>query len=378
MTGAAAVHTGLEPSVERRGGWRQLPRRFLLAVLIWTPVEIAAFNASALSRGSTLTWDSAAPGALSVLLMAGLALLVWWAVERWPPVGSRRRPAHYLVHLALFAAVTALYVIGMEIPGWRQGEESAADIYVWNLGQMALGYVFDAAIGASFLLRDRLMDEESRSARLAAQLTQSQLSVLRAQLHPHFFFNTLNAIAELVHKDRDAASHTVARLGAFLRYSLEVSEVQAVPLREEVDALQAYLDIIRLRFGDRVTVETRLEPAALAVPVPPLLLQPLVENALKHGLEPKEGAGRLEITAGIADGVLRLEVRDDGLGLRPSAAGRRSGIGLRNTRERLQQTYGAAASLTVEARPGGGVVASITLPAGQPKPRKRIPQLLSS
>ncbi len=361
------------------GGWRLLGRRFLLAVLIWTPVEIAAFNASALHRGATFTWRDVGPSALSIVLMAILALPVWWAVERWPPVGSRRRPLHYLIHVGLLVVATALYVGGMELPGWRRGSAPATHIFIWMLGPMALGYVFNLAIGATFLLRGRLMDEESRSARLAAQLTQSQLSVLRAQLHPHFFFNTLNAIAELVHKDRDAAGHIVARLGAFLRYSLEVSEVQAVPLQDEIDALQAYLDIIRLRFGDRVTVETRLEPAALAVPVPPLLLQPLVENALKHGLEPKEGAGRLEITAGVVDGMLRLEVRDDGLGLRPSAHGRRSGIGLRNTRERLQQTYGAAASLTVEAQPGGGVVASITLPAGAAQPRKRrIPQLLSS
>lgn len=354
-----------------RPGDRAWGRGFLVALLMWTPLELPSISASVqrVPRGG---WVHLAPALGSLVLHAVVTVITWWAVERWPLAGQRARAGHYALHVALMLGLTSAYVALVLIPiSWAGGITGplGEEIVIWLPG-LALGYGFNAAVGSFFALRARLLAEESRSTQLAAQLTQSQLSVLRAQLHPHFFFNTLNAIAELVHRDPDAAGRIVGRLGAFLRYSLEMSERQAVPLGEEIAALQAYLDIVRLRFGDRVTVETRIELAALAAPVPPLLVQPLVENALKHGLEPKEGAGRLEITASVRDRMLHLEVRDDGVGL---AAVRRpgAGIGLRNTRDRLQQMYGAAATLTVQARPTGGVVATVILPAGAPAPAAR-------
>lgn len=357
-----------------RPGERAWGRGFLVALLLWAPLEVPnAF--AAVQRVSRGGWMQLSPALGGLVLMAVLTVITWWAVERWPLAGQRARPGHYLLHPALMVALTCAYVTAIRYPiSWAGGITGSLgeSILIW-LPTLALGYTFNAAVGSFFALRQRLLAEESRSARLAAQLTQSQLSVLRAQLHPHFFFNTLNAIAELVHRDADAAGRIVARLGAFLRYSLEMSEREAVPLREEIGALQAYLDIVRLRFGDRVTVETRIEPAALAAPVPPLLVQPLVENALKHGLEPKEGPGRLEITARIRDRMLYLEVRDDGVGL---AAERRpgAGIGLRNTRDRLEQMYGGAATLTVQARPTGGVAATVVLPAASiPAARPALP-----
>jgi two-component system, LytTR family, sensor kinase len=152
----------------------------------------------------------------------------------------------------------------------------------------------------------------------------------------------------------------IARLGAFLRRSLEVSEAQEVSLEEELEALDAYLDVVRLRFGDRLAVTVDADPEVLGAAVPPLVLQPLVENALKHGLEPLERPGRLEVLArreGRAG--LRLEVRDDGVGLPASV---REGIGVRNTRDRLRQLYGAEGSLELRTREGGGTLASVSLP----------------
>jgi sensor histidine kinase YesM len=346
-----------------RPGERAWGRGLLVALLLWTPLEVPS-AAAAIQRVGRGGWVQLAPPVGSIALMGVLTVFTWWTVERWPVAGERARPAHYALHSGLMLAQTLVFVALVRYPiDWSGGIQGplGESLVAW-LPSMVLGYLFNAAIGSFFALRERLLAEESRSARLAAQLTQSQLSVLRAQLHPHFFFNTLNAIAELVHRDADAAGRIVARLGAFLRYSLEMSEREAVPLREEIAALQAYLDIVHLRFGDRVTVETQIEPAALSASVPPLLVQPLVENALKHGLEGREGPGRLEISARIRERMLHLEVRDDGVGLsaerRPGA-----GIGLRNTRDRLEQMYGAAATLTVEPRPTGGVAATVVLPA---------------
>lgn len=347
-----------------RPGERAWGRGLLFALLLWTPLEVPSAAAAIQRVGQGGGLIQLSPTAASIGLMGVLTVITWWVVERWPLAGQGARPANYAVHLAWLLAHSWIFVAAWRYPvHWSGGRTGPfkESLLGW-LPSMVLGYVFNAAIGSYFALRARLLAEESRAARLAAQLTQSQLSVLRAQLHPHFFFNTLNAIAELVHRDADAAGRIVARLGAFLRYSLEMQERQAVPLREEIAALQAYLDIVRLRFGDRVTVETRIQPAALAAPVPPLLVQPLVENALKHGLEPREGPGRLEITAEVRERMLHLEVRDDGVGLRgdrrPGA-----GIGLRNTRDRLEQMYGGAATLTVQARPTGGVAATVVLPA---------------
>lgn len=347
-----------------RPGERAWGRGLLVALVLWTPLELPSATAGVQRIGQGGGWVQLAPTVASIALMGVLTVLTWWTVERWPLAGEGARPRHWALHAALMLGQAGVFAAGIRPPiHWAGGIQGPfRDSFVGWLPSMVLGYTFNAAIGSFFTLRARLMDEESRSARLAAQLTQSQLSVLRAQLHPHFFFNTLNAIAELVHRDPDAAGRIVARLGAFLRYSLEMSEREAVPLREEIAALQAYLDIVRLRFGDRVTVETQIEPAALGAPVPPLLVQPLVENALKHGLEPREGPGRLEITARVRERMLHLEVRDDGVGL---AAERRpgAGIGLRNTRDRLEQMYGAAATLTVQPRPTGGVAATVVLPA---------------
>jgi two-component system LytT family sensor kinase len=357
-----------------RPGERAWVRAFLLGVLLWTPLELPSgvTTLQAIGRGDSQAWVDVVPVVASILIMGALSVFTWWAVERWPLGGHGARAANWLVHLGLLLASAWGYLAAMHlVEAWVGDTDPFRDTLVMALPSMVLAYAFNAAVGAFFSLRERLLAQESRSARLAAQLTQSQLSVLRAQLHPHFFFNTLNAIAELVHRDPDAAGRIVSRLGAFLRYSLEMSEAETVPLRDEVGALQAYLDIVRLRFGDRVTVEMRIDPVALAVPVPPLLLQPLVENALKHGLEPREGPGRLEIVARVEGGTLHLEVRDDGVGL-GAAAGTRTGIGLRNTRDRLGQIYGGAAALHVRPRPDGGVVAAVTVPAGTaPAPAHR-------
>jgi len=185
------------------------------------------------------------------------------------------------------------------------------------------------------------------------------------QLHPHFLFNALNATTALIRKDPAAAEEMIANLGELLRLALSVRDRHEVTVRQELDYLECYLAIERVRFGDRLPVVVDVEPAALETPVPQLLLQPIVENAIQHGIAPRATGGEVTLRAQVRAtehaNTLVLELSDDGVGMRDDA---REGIGLRITRQRLQTLYRGAGALSVQPRPGGGTVATIELPFG--------------
>lgn len=341
-----------------------LRRQLAVAFAAWTAVGLVSIPAAAgaiAQGGGEVPWQRLVAFTLASLwLWALYSPAIVGAAERWPLVGRTRRLSHLAHHLAFALLLTALEAALFALaPAGAAGPRSFPSRFLSMLVIDLISYGAVAAVGSAALLLRQLREEEARSSRLAAQLATSQLSALRAQLHPHFFFNTLNAIAELIHRDPDAADRMVARLGAFLRRSLDVSDAQEVSLEEELEALDAYLDVVRLRFGDRLSVSVEVDPAVLPAAVPPLVLQPLVENALKHGLEPLERPGRLEIAARRGGAGLVLEVRDDGVGL-PERV--REGIGVRNTRDRLRQLYGTEGTLALERRPGGGAVARVSLP----------------
>ncbi len=195
--------------------------------------------------------------------------------------------------------------------------------------------------------------------RLEASLARARLEALKMQLQPHFLFNSLNAIGALVHKDPDAADEMLAALSDLLRLTLETSGEQELPLRRELEFVERYLAIEHVRFGDRLRFEVDVAPETFAALVPTFLLQPLVENAVRHGLEPRSGAGVLMIRARRVGGTLRLSVTDNGIGL-PNGKPEREGIGLSNTRARLRELYGGAASL--ELRNADGLLVEVTVP----------------
>jgi signal transduction histidine kinase len=203
--------------------------------------------------------------------------------------------------------------------------------------------------------------KEVRSATLETRLMESQLQALQQQLQPHFLFNTLHAISTLVHRDPDKADLMVERLSDLLRVTLRKVGVQEVELAEELEYLRAYLDIEQIHFGDRLRVEYRIDAAAMDALVPTLILQPLVENAIRHGLEPMTKRGTLTIDAQADGDTLWLRVRDDGAGL-PKTWRRREGVGLSNTRSRLDRLYGEEAAITVRENPGGGVLVDVYVP----------------
>ncbi len=194
---------------------------------------------------------------------------------------------------------------------------------------------------------------------------QAQLTALKGQLQPHFLFNTLNAIMVLVRQEKGAqAEEMLARLSDLLRCVLDEVEAQEVPLRRELEYLDLYLSIEEVRFQDRLRVGISTGPETLDALVPHLGLQPLVENAIRHGIGRRSAAGRLEIRAARVGETLEIQVEDDGPGLPPGGPSSQEvqGIGLANTRARLRQLYGGAAALTLENGPDGGAVATLVVP----------------
>ncbi len=210
---------------------------------------------------------------------------------------------------------------------------------------------------ASYML---YQERELEASRTKAQLTEARLHALKMQLHPHFLFNTLNSVSALLERHPADARRILAQLGDLLRASLRADARHVVTLENEIDFLGRYLDIERVRFGERLAVTMRIEPETRRAAVPSFLFQPLVENAIRHGIAPREDGGRMWISAERADGHLVIHVTDDGSGL--SRRPPREGVGLSNTRRRLGELYGSDQVLSLDPRPGGGTDVRVEIP----------------
>jgi len=292
-------------------------------------------------------------------------------VRRFPFVPGRRRRA-ILAHAILALITTLLHtaaVLGENRLAHPEsmGERSMAqwvEFYLANRGLLEL-ITYAAIAGAviAFDAQRRLRDRENAAAALEAQLARAQLQALQGQLQPHFLFNTLNAIGVLVREDPPAAGRVVSLLADLLRRTLDVAQQQEVPLREELDFLGRYLEIERTRFPDRLVVSVDVPETLGDLPVPSFLFQPLVENAVRHGVAPRPQGGRVVIRGQLDEGGLLLEVWNDGV-LR--AGERATGIGLSATRERLARLHGGRATLTLEeAENGVRVQVRLPLPEGR-------------
>jgi CubicO group peptidase (beta-lactamase class C family) len=230
-----------------------------------------------------------------------------------------------------------------------------------------------AIVGATWtILYSRLSRERDlRTSQMKTRVATARLEALKMQLHPHFLFNTLNSILPLVFRDRDAAARTVVRLGDLLRLSLQNEASDLIPLRKELEVLQVYLEIQETRFQDRLTVRLDVEPEAEEALVPNLILQPLVENAIKHGIAALPGAGRVEILARRDGERLLLRVRDDGAGPSETGGARRDsragGVGLRNTRDRLELLYANDHDFDFAGAPGRGCEVTLSFPLAYPQ-----------
>lgn len=362
------------PSLDRRGSLRVAA--YLLA---WTAVGLFYFSQDLSRRllwgDPTPWWHPLVSWLAGVYLMAALAPAVFWLSRRFPFERRRwlRRALFHLqssvafaiLHLALESAVLAPMKL---FPGTMDKGFAATFGFLLIIGfhGNVLGYWTILGVEHAWRRyqerRRQALQLEVQAAELQTRLVRAQLSALKGQLQPHFLFNTLNAIMVLVRQGKGGqAEEMLARLSDLLRSVLEDVEAQEVPLRRELESLQLYLDIEQVRFQDRLRVEIDVEPAALDAAVPHLGLQPIVENAVRHGIGRRSAAGGIRITADRVGESLQVQVSDDGPGLAPGEPGSQ-GIGLANTRARLRQLYGDAARLTLENGPRGGAVATLVIP----------------
>ncbi|HUF29696.1 MAG TPA: histidine kinase [Gemmatimonadaceae bacterium] len=273
--------------------------------------------------------------------------------------------AQYCSLVALFAFVGQLPVVESPLVA-----SATAGVALLDEGAKVLLLIVAGAVSTyATHWHERLVLHHYRSARdkreLEVRLAQAQLQTLKLQLHPHFLFNALNTVTALLRTDPDAAERTLSALSETLRFSLRHAGAHEVALSRELEFLHHYVGIQRIRFQQRLSVVFTVASDTRQALVPSLILQPLVENSIRHGIEPRACGGRVEIGAERVNGRLRLTVRDDGVGLRENASRSGHGIGLSNTQERLERMYGESHTFELRAGDTGGVEVSIEIPYRQ-------------
>ena len=380
MTEAKSFEGSIFPAKAEVGVrfWRRRWARWAVAFGVWTVLAFfftGQFYYTYRLSERPITWrDAASTQFLYPYLWAVGTIIVIWLSDRFPVEGRlwRRNLSLHLLFATLFVvAISGAFQISYHFlfvsgPGKPYHPMATLQWIVYNSSENYGIYGLILLFNQVLRYYRRTREGELRASQLETQLTQAQLQALKMQLQPHFLFNTLHSISALVHRDPDTADRMIARLGDFLRLTLENSGAQEVSLQKELEFLRCYLDIERVRFQDRLTTSVEVEPRALDTPVPNLILQPIVENALRHGVAQHSSPGRVEISAKRGDGSLRIEVRDNGPGLsaitRPNGK-TREGLGLSNTRARLARLYGAAHRFELSNAPGGGLVVTLEIPA---------------
>lgn len=310
---------------------------------------------------------------VSAYLWIPITLLALWMADRHPLErgGWRRRLPAYLVVAVFFPVVRATTVVLVnQWTRWYEELPAFSTLVATNFANTFFLYwmVVAAAHALHYAHQNRL--REQAAGELRAELIQAQLRGLKAQLQPHFLFNTLNTIATVVHEDSRRAEAMITRLSELLRYTLRSDHVHEIELGDELRFVAAYLGIEQSRFEERLRVEWEVDPAASDALVPHLILQPLVENAIKHGLSPRAAPGCVRIGAGLQGGRLHLLVQDDGVGMEGLIPGREEarlaagegGVGLSNTRQRLEHLYGRSHRFELRTPDTGGLEVQIEIP----------------
>jgi two-component system LytT family sensor kinase len=365
-----------------RGWWSGWPALALLAYTLLAllyAIQVSVYRAS---QDQPVVWrDDLLAGLAEWYAWAALTPLIVWLVRRMNARGRGWRfqvavhvPAAFVfavAHLALLAALRQL--VRLDAAGWplsrdlfpleAAGWAAATVRFILALFKRVDSdmLIYAMLVGAVAALRyhEQYRTRDLRASQLEGQLVQAQLQLLRSQLHPHFLFNTLHAISALMHRDVEAADRMMSRLSELLRTSLNSAERHQVALAEELEFLAPYLDIEQTRFSDRLRVDIDVAQDARNALVPAIFLQPLVENAIRHGIAPRRGPGQVTVRAERQGDRLIVDVSDDGVG--PPAA-LEEGIGLGNIRERLTRLYGDDFSMTVGARDPVGFAVRLSLP----------------
>lgn len=355
---------------------RQRWEKWGLIAMGWTLIGLffssQMYLFSTLGYGMPTTWGRAIGSGLADWYIWGsLVPLVFWFSRRFR-LGRETWPAILLMHgttsviLALVQLVmtTALAQFiatngGRPFPFLDGLRFAVAVKFHWNV----VIYWTILSLSHAMAYYREYRERDLHAAHLQAQLAQAQLQSLKTQLHPHFLFNTLNGISELIYDEPESADRMISHLSELLRMSLDTGSDDEVPLRQEQEFLIRYLEIQKTRFGERLTALIDIDHSVRDALVPNLILQPLAENAIRHGIGPRASPGQIEVHAWPQDQTLRVQIIDNGTGLpRSGESAVREGVGLGNTRERLRQLYGAAQSLDLSDAAGGGLVVTLVMP----------------
>jgi len=342
--------------------------KWLLGFAFWTLIGLSfasQFYISSSKAGLEVSWAQAVRYALGdwyvfallSLPVMGLARRFRFETESWG-----RSLAIHTLGSAVFSL--AYMVLRAWVGQWQSAASFAATfqpllVKTWHFSLLL--YWVIVAVSQAFDYYRKYRERELRAVELEKRLAQAKLQALQMQLNPHFLFNTLHSISALMHKDVEAADRMITRLSDLLRAALAGAETQEVTLRQELGFLERYLEIEKIRFGARLTVQMDIAPDTLEAQVPNLILQPLVENAIRHGIAPRAKPGRIELHARRQADRLTLDVCDNGAGL-PKEGTVEEGVGLSNTRARLRELYGEAHHFELRGRPEGGLRVQLTIP----------------
>jgi sensor histidine kinase YesM len=318
----------------------------LVLAILFGLIDAAQVYLRASQQGRPYTWTQALLDGMPSWILLALLVPAVIGLARTVRLDRVPRAGAIVVHVAAAAVFAVLHQAAVaSITAWRIAEAQFTPV-VWKL--LTFYFLIDvliywAIVGACYAVEyaRELRQRELAASQLQASLSQARLQALRAQLNPHFLFNTLNATTVLALKGQgEAVARTLTLLSDLLRLSLDSALPQEIPLAHELQFMDRYLEIQQVRFSDRLSVDRQIDPAALDGLVPALLLQPLVENAVMHGVAGQRGHGRISVRAARADGRLVLRVHDSGPGFGDGDL--IEGIGLRNTRARLEQLYASA------------------------------------
>jgi two-component system LytT family sensor kinase len=346
---------------------------------LWSLIGLAFASELYLSNsllGRPITWGEAISSPLEDWYVYGLlSLPVVWLARRYPPEGGSRWTTA-LVHLGAalvfsFAWVVLRTLVGVVDSSVAGESATFAEIFgpllVKTFPFSLLIYGVIVTVSHALDYYRKYHERTVQTLELEKHLTEARLQALLHQLKPHFLFNTLNGIASLMHSDVEAADRMLVRLSELLRITMSHTGAPETTLREEVAFLERYLEIERIRFRNRLEVVITIDDAALEAQVPSLILQPIVENAVRHGIEPQSRLGRIELRARREGGMLVAEVLDNGGGI-PEGGPTREGIGLANTRARLLELYGGRQKFELVNRPEGGLCVRMEIPFSSSPP----------
>ncbi|MFN8059824.1 MAG: sensor histidine kinase [Vicinamibacterales bacterium] len=346
-----------------RRAWRSWTLFFLGLTLLGL-LTMAHFVLVYRGRGMDITLREAFLSGLATWYPWALLAPIIFVVSRRFPFDPPTWRRSLLVHLPVGVTCGALYTTmrwALSFFPWI--DEKPLRWSQLMIGEFLLVFITYVALVSAFQSWHnyrRFQERQLRASQLETALARAELAGLKMQLQPHFLFNTLHAISTLIHRDPKAADEMITQLSDLLRITLDNIGVQEVSLKEELDFLRRYLDIQQTRFQDRLSIRLAVPPETLDARLPNQILQPIVENAIRHGLDVRPGARLVEIASSCRDSVLVVSVRDDGPGVGEGPV--REGVGLSNTRARLRSQYGAGARLELANHPAGGLLVTITIP----------------